>query len=238
MRKYLLFCVIITLFSLISIGFEQQFIESSMMSQYSIWYQPFIILGPYNLLQELINIVVFLFGFTIFFSGGIHRDLYGKGMYEIVRYKTKTRWLNKKIIKTSINLVKLLIFYILISIIISNILIDSSLIIPNIYVFISQFILFYLAIFGIIQIQLFLEIYFIETIANTITLVGSFVMINLYPLVSGNIMLEKILFINNISIIRSNILISSQMDVIILMIIINFMIYILNILAIKKKDIY
>lgn len=239
MKKNMISIGILLLFSIISISFESQLINPETVNSYSILYQPFIILRPGTLVNELIPIVVLLAVFTMYFMGDIRKDLYSSGMYYILRYGSKRKWLNKKLVKVSIELLLLVCGYYFISTCVA-LMYFREIASGNLLIVFMQIIIFYLTFLAIMQIQIALEMYFIETIANALVLVGAFIMINLYGVANElNLVLVKyIIFVNNISIMRSGVLESNGTFVILALIILNLVIYGISQLLIKKKDIF
>ncbi len=238
MKKYVYFTLVISFFSLISIRFESQFINPNITDYYSIWYQPFIILGPMNSLQELMKIIVLLGAFTMFFIGDIKRGLYERGIYEIARFKNKSKWLRIKLLILSKKLILLVSIYIIISVSFSYFLVDSSLEIASINIFLSQALIFYFSLLALLQIQATLELYLIETIANAVVLISAFIIVNIYPLISNSFLLKNIFFINNISIVRSSVFSNQAVYTILFLMGLNAFIYLINTILISRKDIY
>ncbi len=239
MKKNMVSIGILLIFSILSISFESQLINPETVNSYSILYQPFIILGPGTLMNELIPIVILLAVFTMYFMGGIRKDLYSSGMYYILRYGSKRKWLNKKLTKVSIELLLLVCGYYLISTCVALIYF-REIASGNLLIVFMQIIIFYLAFLALMQIQIALEMYFTETIANTLVLMGAFIMINLYGVANelNLVVVKYIMFVNNISIMRSGVLKSNGTFVILALIILNLVIYSISQLLIKKKDIF
>lgn len=238
MKKYLVSIVILVLFCILSVSFESQYINPETVSNYSVFYQPFIILGPASLIVELTQITILLAVFTMYFMGEIRKDLYQSGMYSILRYGSKRKWLNKKLIKISIELLLLVAIYYIASVLVAYITFNQVLDV-NYMILIMQTLIFYLVFFAIIQIQICFEMYYTITIANAVVLIGSFLMINFYVLINESSfqLLKYIFFVNNISIIRSGVMENHGVLVIIMLIALNIIIYIINQVLISVKDI-
>ncbi len=239
MKKNIFIIMLLTVYTFLQYNLINPIINFDTMESYSIMYQPFITLFEYNLTIQLIQIVLLLATFLMLFMGVVRKDLYQTGIYYIIRYDSKKKWLNKHLFKISLKLFILVLIYTTIGILFSYI-VFGQIGDFNLIYFIEQLLIFYLVFLSLLQIQIMLEIYQIETVANAIVLILSFVMINFYPTIidKGLNILKIFAYTNNLSILRSGVLQGEGISKVVLLILINLICYIVNMILIKRKDIY
>lgn len=239
MKKKLLIIVLLIIYSVSQIGFTKYFINFELVDNYSIMYQPFLILQEYSVTIELINIIIILAIILMLFMGVIRNDLYQVGMYSILRFRSKQIWLSKHMLKITVKLFVVVVGYVLVSIIVAYVTFKQ---VGNLswIILIQQSILFYLVFLALTQIQIGMEIHMSETIANAVVLFIGFTMITVYPSLidNGRNLIANLLFVNDISIIRSGVLEGNSGEKIFVLIVMNLICYIVNVTLIKRKDIY
>ncbi len=239
MRKVIMLISVLLFFVIVSINYNSKLVNFETVSSYSICYQPFIILNHQNLLMQLINIVILIATISMYFMGEIRRELFSTGIYFFSRYNSKQKWLRKKVRKIALQLLIIVCMYILLSWIYSYFVfgqIGSC----QFNLLFRQIIMFYSSFLILIQLQITLEIYYIETIANTIIMIFAFLLINIYPYIDkiSNGISSNLLFINNVSIYRSEIMTNDWLIRIVVLLLLNVLIYRLNLMLIKKKEVY